>query len=76
MDLETRAAGWIIPLDDTRRWQDTVQQCVDMSDEDFQARSQRARAYVEAVAAPSTRSNVERDMFEQAIELERSRAAR
>jgi glycosyltransferase involved in cell wall biosynthesis len=76
MDLETRAAGWIIPLDDTRRWQDTVQQCVDMSDEDFQAMSQRARAYVEAVAAPSTRSNVERDMFEQAIELERSRAAR
>jgi glycosyltransferase involved in cell wall biosynthesis len=75
MDLETHAAGWIIPLDNARRWQDTVQQCVDMTDEEFHAMSQRARAYIEAMATPSTGSNNERDMFEQAIRLERCRPA-
>jgi glycosyltransferase involved in cell wall biosynthesis len=73
MDLEAREAGWIIPLDDVRRWQDVVQRCVDMTGDAFHQMSRRARGYIETAATASMRSNDEYEMFEQAIRFERSR---
>jgi glycosyltransferase involved in cell wall biosynthesis len=71
-DLEARAAGWTIALRETQRWQETIQRCVDMRSEEFHQMSQRARAYIETVAAESVCANDERDMFEHAIQFERS----
>jgi glycosyltransferase involved in cell wall biosynthesis len=71
MDLESRGAGWIIPLADARRWQAAVQRGVDMDAATFERMSQQAREYVESVAVASDRASNERKMFEQAIQFER-----
>lgn len=53
-DINERGAGWALPLDQTDRFRDVVQQLVDADDETMSAYRNRALAYAEAYRASST----------------------
>lgn len=71
-DLEGRGCGWTVPLEDSERWTQTLQACVDMPGEEYKAMSEAAREYVEALADADAGAEKSKQMFEVAMSHERA----
>lgn len=67
LGLEKQGVGWDIPLEESSRWREVLQACVDMSDQDYRVISQRAAEFGRAVM--NSRSNLEAniELFRRAL---------
>lgn len=66
-NLASRQVGWDIPLDCVDRWQETLQQCVDMSDAEYQRRSHAAQRFAQEFATSPQIVQASNDLFLQAL---------
>jgi glycosyltransferase involved in cell wall biosynthesis len=71
LDLEEKGLGWDIPLEQTGRWREILQRCVDMDASEYEPMVRRARQHaVEKLDSPEIiEANYE--LFEKALELGR-----
>jgi len=66
-DLSQRNAGWTLSLENPGDWQDVLNRCVAMSDDEYRSMSAAARAYaVEFVSDPAN-EEATRELFRYAI---------
>ena len=59
-DLEEKGVGWDLPLSKPEMFQEVLQKCVDMNDEEYVKWSERARGYGLGVGRLKQRKNVTR----------------
>jgi glycosyltransferase involved in cell wall biosynthesis len=58
LGLKEKGIGWDIPLEDPRKWIDTINKCAEMDDAEYRRMSARAREYAEGWLADES---LERD---------------
>jgi glycosyltransferase involved in cell wall biosynthesis len=64
--LESRGAGWSIPLEDEQRWGDVLQTCVDMANERHSGMRAAARSAVLELAGTSVAIDLNRELLRRA----------
>lgn len=62
-NLEAAGVGWDLPLDDTDRWSEVINYCIEMNDEEYQAMSIRCREYVRIWLDANGGTKATSDMF-------------
>ena len=75
LDFNEREVGWVTRLDDLAGWKKVIQNCVDMSPEQFETMSVAAKDYINAMARASSDLETNRMLFAVTIENQRSHAA-
>jgi glycosyltransferase involved in cell wall biosynthesis len=71
-ELEENGAGWSIPLSDFKRFQDTLQQCVEMSESDFLKMRVKAREFAQKHYSLNQSIEAQRILFREALFLQYS----
>jgi glycosyltransferase involved in cell wall biosynthesis len=66
-DLRGAGAGWDLPLERLDLWQNALQQCVAMDDENYRLMSQRARSFAENWCTSSLSHQDSTDLFRRAL---------
>ncbi len=66
-DLFERGAGWCLPLEAVRQWQEVLQTCADMNRDALRAHSVQARQYFESWCRQTIESNGTADLFHLAL---------
>ncbi len=74
-DFEERQVGWVLKLQDHEGWQETIQKCVDMNQEQFEAMSLNSKNYINAIARASSDIETNRMLFAATIENQKSKVA-
>jgi glycosyltransferase involved in cell wall biosynthesis len=57
LGLKNQGVGWDIPLEDVAQWRNVLQNCIDMSSQEYRIVSQRAAEFGRSVM--NSRSNLE-----------------
>jgi glycosyltransferase involved in cell wall biosynthesis len=65
--LAQMGVGWDLPLEDEQQWRTVLQQCVDMSQTEYEQMSNKARAYAVEWTADNSILQANRDLFAKAI---------
>jgi glycosyltransferase involved in cell wall biosynthesis len=75
LGLDKQGVGWDIPLEDVSRWREVLQDCVDMTEQEYRIISQRAAEFGQSVM--NSRSNLEAnvELFRRALTCGKNRAA-
>ena len=71
-DIETKNAGWIMPLENPNSWVTRILSCVDMDDEQYLSMSQSARRYSDEWLANPTLEDDTLKVLEKGLNLSRS----
>jgi len=66
--LEQKNAGWDISLEDRARWKSVLQQCIDMSSEQYQSMAESASRFGQAVMNSQENLQANVDLFRRALQ--------
>ena len=66
-DLEEKGVGWDLPLSKPEMFQEVLQRCVDMNDDEYVKWSERARKYGLGVLKADGVVEMNRKLFYQAV---------
>ena len=73
LDLEEKGLGWDIPLEQTKRWREILQRCVDMDASEYEPMAARARQHsVEKLDSPEI-IGANYKLFEKALSLSQNK---
>ena len=66
-DFDEKSVGWVMKLEDQASWINAIQTCVDMSTEDYEAMSERSKAYIAELASGTRDIDQNRKLFDVTI---------
>jgi glycosyltransferase involved in cell wall biosynthesis len=66
-DVNSRSAGWSIPLEDRDEWLSTIDACIRMEDGEYRSMANNARTFAETWAKNSESVRLMYSIFDQAI---------
>ena len=75
-DLESKKAGWSIPLNDTERFSSVLQHCIDMDASDLEMHSMYAQERASLVSEDPSAISDNENMFQDVLEASESSAPR
>lgn len=67
LDFSEKGVGYIIPLENQADWKKAVQECVDMSPETFDQKSNEAKAYIARMSQSTSDIDLNRELFATTI---------
>lgn len=67
LDLESKRIGWDISLDDRQKWMSTIDRCAEMTPEEFNVMSDKAREFAKDWVENAEIVDLNRQVFETAL---------
>ena len=66
-DLEKKGIGWDLPLEHPEKFQDVLQKCINMNEQEYRILSERAHKFGLKIAEDKTALNLNRELFYKAF---------